>query len=182
MTEIWFAAVEKFGPWGGGSWQKYMEFSGLPQLREVVSLDCSLCPNVISDLGDEDWKSEIIHRGGYLGYHFKDLDDLCRAVPTDISRQILAVSLEPETSGEDALRDNRFRFMGFDLIDEGSGMSSLVNHGEMPLAFDKSELSEVGLVSGYNRAREIQLAMEANYPNDEHAYCDLWVIWRMIED
>src|SRR4051794_7099825 len=48
-----YSAVKRFGPDSGESWQKYVEWSGLTHLREVVSLDLILCPTVVRDLTDE---------------------------------------------------------------------------------------------------------------------------------
>jgi hypothetical protein len=45
MKEFWFIAVETFGPAHEG-WEKYIQWSKLTQLKEVVDLDCSLCPAV----------------------------------------------------------------------------------------------------------------------------------------
>lgn len=48
---IGFVALETFVPT-----QKYIEWSRLVQVEEIISLDCMLCPNVIRVLQDEDTK------------------------------------------------------------------------------------------------------------------------------
>jgi hypothetical protein len=45
----WFVATEKFDKSDAG-WAKYITWSGLEQLNEVISLDCSLCPTVLPTL------------------------------------------------------------------------------------------------------------------------------------
>ena len=45
-----FTAVERFDPSCDERWQGYIEWSGLGQLQEVVSLDGILCPNFFDKL------------------------------------------------------------------------------------------------------------------------------------
>ncbi len=177
MADIWFTAVETFGPHGGEAWQKYLDFSGLRQLAEVVSLDGSLCPTVIGELIKEDWDHNV-HRDR-LTYFFKDLDYLLSRVQSSGPRQILAVMLEPEAGSENTLTDERFEFVGFDLLDEEGGNSALVNCGGFPFAFDDEELSQHGLITDYERAKEVQSLLREKYPEERHAECHLWAVWRM---
>ena len=51
----WFIATEKFDQTNAG-WEKYITWSGLEQLDEVVSLDGSLCPTVLPNVKEEYWK------------------------------------------------------------------------------------------------------------------------------
>ncbi len=54
MAEPWFTAVERFGP-ANGAWSNYIEWSGLNQVEELVSLDTLLCPPVLMDVRDDYW-------------------------------------------------------------------------------------------------------------------------------
>ena len=51
-----YSAVKRFDPICGEPWQKFIEWCGLMQLREVVSLDGILCPTIFRDLIAEDWQ------------------------------------------------------------------------------------------------------------------------------
>ena len=177
MAHIWFTAVETFGSHDGEAWQKYLDFSGLRQLTEVVSLDGSLCPAMIGELIDEDWDHNV-HRDR-LTCLFKELDYLLSRVKNSGPRQILAVMLEPEAGSENALTDERFAFVGFDLLDEEGGNSALANCGGFPLAFDNEELSLHGLITDFGRAKEVQSLLRVKYPDERHARCHLWAVWRM---
>ncbi len=42
-----YSAVKRFDPACGESWTNFIEWCGLTQLREVISLDSILCPSVI---------------------------------------------------------------------------------------------------------------------------------------
>jgi hypothetical protein len=46
----WFIATEPFTPANGAGWDKYIEWSGLAQLKELISLDPILCPSVLAEL------------------------------------------------------------------------------------------------------------------------------------
>ncbi len=50
----WYMAVRPFSPALGDARTKYVAWSGLTQLKAVVSLDSSLCPCVIERLQAED--------------------------------------------------------------------------------------------------------------------------------
>ena len=41
----WFIATRKFGPSNGSDWRKYLEWSGLAHLDELVSLDPGAVPD-----------------------------------------------------------------------------------------------------------------------------------------
>src|ERR687895_283518 len=52
---IGYRVVERFDPTCGDAWSKYIAWSKLEQLREVVSLDASLNRCIVDDLSLEDW-------------------------------------------------------------------------------------------------------------------------------
>jgi hypothetical protein len=51
---IYFTAVKRFDSSAGDSWEKFVNWSGLFNLTEVITLDCSLCPSLFLDLVRED--------------------------------------------------------------------------------------------------------------------------------
>ena len=69
-----YIVTERFDPGRGDDWQKYISWSGLTQLHEVVSLDSILCPKVIDEILPEDWH-HIVNEDFMLDY-FTDLDYL----------------------------------------------------------------------------------------------------------
>jgi hypothetical protein len=178
--EVWFAAVEPFGPQCGESWDKYVEFSHLTQLREVVSLDDSLCPCVIKELTDEDWEFNVAQ--DYVCFYFRDLDYLIKRIGRSGIVNILPVVRDPQGECKDYLRDERFEFMGYDLIEVNGGTSALTNCGGFDRAFRSEELSGAGLITSFERAHEVQRLLRENYPAEPHANCDLWAIWKMKEE
>jgi len=175
MVEPWYTAVESFDPSWGHTWTNYFETAGLPQLKEVISLDSSLCPSVIDPLKREDWKHNV-HEDGLIDF-FYDLDYLLKRVAGMGQFNVLAAVLNPSGQCATAFDDARFAFKGYDLI--GLGESALTNCGGYPLAFDNGELSTSGLILDFQRASQVASALHQHYPDDDHADWDIWALWKM---
>ena len=79
-----------------------------------------------------------------------------------------------------------FDFCGFDLADADCGVSAILNCGSFTLgdyfskAFDYRELNELGLIPDYESAVKIRQKLMDEYPDDDHAYCAVFAIWRRI--
>jgi hypothetical protein len=169
-----YIVTERFDPGRGDDWQKYVSWSGLTQLHEVVSLDAILCPKVIDEILPEDWH-HIVNEDFMLDY-FTDLDYLLQRAGELDGRNLLCVYKNPD--GDLNPSDSRFALEGYDLIDVMGGVSTLSNCGGFPLAFDNSELNPVGLLPALDRANAVRAALTSNYPDEPHAKCDVWAIFR----
>ena len=90
-----------------------------------------------------------------------------RAVDRNRVRRMLRVVLRASPTLE-----------GYDLIDVMGGVSTLSNCGGFPLAFDNGELNRVGLLAALDRAHAVRAALRSNYPDEPHANCDVWAIFR----
>jgi hypothetical protein len=166
----WFIATEKFDQSDAG-WGKYIAWSGLEQLDDVVSLDGSLCPTVLPDIKPEYW-NHIVNED-FMLHFFVDLDYL-RHETTDIQRKsLLCVFRNPSA---DACLE--VEFISYDLVDRDSSTSALTNCGGFPKVFANSELSEKGLFRTHERCREVQEALRQQYSDEHHADCHLWAIFR----
>lgn len=159
---VQFAAVEKFSPANGERWEKYIAWSGLTQLREVISLDSLLCPGIIQQL-----------TAG------ADLDSLLARIGARDGVNVLALLQEPTQAAIDSFRDTRFTFRGFDLIERDGSISALTNCGGFELAFANSDLSEFGLLTDLATAQRTQHLLRERYPTEPHANCDVWALWLM---
>ena len=75
----WFIATERFTPAEGEKWDKYVAWSGLKQLDEVVSLDGLLCPKLLHDIKDDYWP-HIVNRELHAAFlhRFRFPDDASR--------------------------------------------------------------------------------------------------------
>ena len=175
-TSAWFIATESFGPADGDAWTDYVEWSGLTQLQEVVSLDQLLCPTLLPETQDHFWPYVVSQ--DFLSRYFVDFAFLKEQVTAVKKKNLLGVFRNPERAPEAPAAD--FEFMGYDLIDPETSVSALTNCGGFPDVFDNSELSPVGLLPEFERAREVQKQLRAAYPKEAHANCNLWAIFRYL--
>jgi len=173
-----YSAVQRFNPACGDKWQKYINWSGLTQLREVISLDGILCPNFFNELTTEDWRHNV--QEDFKTTLFHDLDYVIGKVAGDDRVNVLAVIQEPTPAELITFADPRFAFRGFDLIEQhGGNISGLVNCGGFPKAFSPADLSDCGLLAEHVKALNVQKLLRAEYPGEQHAACDVWAIWQL---
>jgi hypothetical protein len=171
-----YTAVGCFNPETRPDWSAFVAWSRLTQLHEVVSLDLLLCPNAFQELAAEDWEHNV-HED--LKTHlFHDPDYVSRRVAGK-AVSVLALIEEPSDADLASFRDPRFALCGFDLIDEQGGISALTNCGGFDRAFLPTELSECGLLQDHSRALTVRQLLRAEYPDEPHARCRIWAIWRM---
>jgi hypothetical protein len=71
-----------------------------------------------------------------------------------------------------------FAFAGFDLVDVRGDISALTNCGGFDGVFLNAELSEPGLLTNLTRAQQVQTSLRLEYPEESHAECHVWGIWR----
>jgi len=168
---IGFLALETFIPT-----EKYIEWSRLFQVEEIVSLDCSLCPSVIDiEAGD----MEHLQQEEYYYAIFSNLDWVLQRTRNVKDKEILAVLKEPSEECKDISIHQGFYFCGYDLVEDDTKISALTNCGGFDKAFLPSDLSRHGLIKDFIEAKKVQLLLREKYPEDDHAYCSLWAIWKM---
>lgn len=172
-----YSAVRRFDPGCGEAWPKFVAWSGLTQLQEVVSLDLILCPTVFGELTAEDWRHNVQEDFKITLFH--DLDHVLRRVAGDDRVNVLALMQNPTDDEIRSFSDPRFVFRGFDLVELQTGISALVNCGGFDKAFVPTELSACGLLADHARASSVQVRLRAEYPDEHHADCDLWAVWQM---
>ena len=175
----WYIAVRPFGPADGERWTRFVEWSGLSHLGELVSIDDLLCKHVVdvSTFTAEDWRHNV--QEDFVLDFFVDLDHLMQRVAQMGRVNILAAKRAPDEECAHAFRDARFRFRGYDLVEPGCGPSALTDCGGFPLAFKNDELNWFGLLDNFARAVEVQAALERIYPDVHRGLWDVWAIWRM---
>jgi hypothetical protein len=171
-----FVGKRPFDPSVGDGWDKYVAWSGLSQLREVVSLDTMLCPTVPEELTPADWDHNV--HADYHIFFFRSLDYLLKRVAAESRLNILAVVQNPTAAELAVVTLPGFGFAGFDLVDVCGDVSALTNCGGFDGVFVNSELSELGLLTHLSRAQEVQASLRVQYPEEPHAECHIWAIWR----
>jgi len=174
MMTPWFIATEKFDPTDAG-WKKYIAWSGLVQLDEVVSLDSSFCPTILPEIKPEYW-TRIVNEDFMLGF-FTDLEYLRGEISGIQRKNLLCVFRNPPSHPISEVPLG-FEFVGYDLTDIQTSTSALTNCGGFPGVVENSELSKKGLLQEFERAQRVQADLRRLHPDEPHAYCHLWAIFR----
>jgi hypothetical protein len=175
--ELVYAANRRFGPGSGESWPRYVAWSGLHQLRELITLDTILCPPLPVELTAEDWRHNV--HADFQTHYFRSVDYLLARVGAASDVNVLAIRRNPTAAQLDEPLPPDFAFAGFDLLDVAGDVSALTNCGGFPDVFASSELSEVGLLPDLARAYAVRQALRSAYPTDSHTDCHVWAIWRL---
>lgn len=174
-----FVAKRRFDPGAGERWQRYVAWSGLSQLRELVSLDEMLCPTVPEELTAADWDHNV--HADYQTSYFRSLEYLRARVIGEASLNILAILQNPSAGDLASVELPGFGFAGFDLLDVCGDVSALTNCAGFDAVFAKAEVSDLGLLRDLRRAYEVQRGLGIAYPHESHAQCHVWAIWRLGE-
>jgi hypothetical protein len=176
MMKPWFTATEPFSPKDGERWTQYIAWSGLSQLEEVASLDEMLCPSLLPKVKGEYWP-HIVNENFMLRF-FVNFDFLAREIESIEVKNVLCVFRDPSRQPE-APSFAEFDFLGYDLVDREGSTSALTNCGGFPDVFANSELSKTGLLTDFERAVEVQKTLRLAHPEEHHADCHLWAVFRL---
>jgi hypothetical protein len=179
MSPPLFIATERFDPSDGEKWQKYCDWAKIPGLVEVVSLDSMLCKHLINEFQDEDW-SHIVNEDFRLDY-FYHLDYLKQRIQNIPRRSILGLYRNPETHIAEAPSSGNFGFVGYDMIEEQTQISAITNCGGFPDVFRNDELNRFGLIDCFDRACEVRRLLAERHPEEPHAHCEIYALWRLNE-
>jgi hypothetical protein len=111
--------------------------------------------------------------------YFRDLAFLLNEVDHLARKNVLCVYRDPPIGVAAMTTPEGFRFLGFDLIDIRGGTSALSNCGGFPDVFAGSELSVHGLLTSHSRALRVQSGLRELHPDEPHADCHCWAIFRL---
>jgi hypothetical protein len=172
-------AKRRFGPAAGEAWQRYLVWSGLNHLRELVTLDTILCPTVPEELVPEDWRHNV--PADYQTGYFRSLEYLRSRVAGEPDLDILAILQNPSSAEIERVTLPGFDLLGYDLLDVHGDVSALTNCGGWDGLVVARELSPVGLLDDLGRAGRLREALRVEHAGERHADCDVWAVWRMTE-
>ena len=161
----------------GFSWEEYLKFSEIEHLKELVSLDGIL--NGLAFIPDLDTSEEwnyIITEEGMVMFFFNSLEYVLSKVKHLEFFNLLAIIKEP--TKEKADLSKAYDFIGYDLIEKGGDVSALTNCGGFDETFLPKDLNCYGLISEYDKAKVILKELPINNPEEPHADCYLYEVWR----
>lgn len=162
----------------GMSWEKYIEWAGLPHLTELVSLDGMLNEVLVEPdhNSEDDWKH--IHTFNIYETGFFTTPDfvLKKMVPAD-KFNLLAVVIEPVEDCKNLAIDG-YEFVGYELLDQEFGNSALSNCGGFEETFSSTDLNDKGLIDDFRKAYDIKKRLLENNPEEHHADTNVIAVWR----
>ena len=169
---------DKIDNGNGFSWDKYLEWSKLTHLTELVSVDCMLNEVLVEPdrKNEDDWKY-IVTDDSYETGFFTLLDYVLRKMKPRERFNLLAVVIEPRQDCKNVKLDD-FEFVGYDLLDQEYGNSALTNCGGFDESFLPTDLNRFGLIEDYEKAYDIKQSLLANNPDEHHADTNVIAIWR----
>jgi hypothetical protein len=174
---IWFTTREIFDmESNAAAWEGYITWSKLKHLEELVTLDGILNgPTFQPNFENE--ADEIIIIDNKVTPLYKSIDYVKRKNSHLDYFNLLAVIKEPKKLKQIQL-ERDFDFIGYDLIETEGEISALANCEGFEDTVDPKEQNKYGLISDYEKAIAIQIALSKNHPHEHHAECDLYEIWR----
>lgn len=138
--------------------ERYRAFSKLP-LDEIISVDSMLFPiDERISLKEKEVFTQNITNG----------QQILRVYCID-HKEVISVAEVAED----------FIFCGYDLAEEFE-ISALTNCGGFDETFIYKDLNQFGLIPDFITAKRMQIDLANNNPNEEHADCLLFAIWRKI--
>ena len=127
---------------GGMSWDKYIEWSKLTHLTELVSLDGMLNEILVEPDYDnaDDWDCIYIVEQYQTGF-FTRLEFVFKRLKPKDKFNLLTVVLEPDQDCKDVKIDD-YEFVGYDLLDQDFSISALSNCGGFDETFLPTDLND----------------------------------------
>jgi len=173
-----FIATEPFDPLAGDGWVSFVEWSELSQLTELVSLDSMMCPSVLREIKPDYWP-HIVNES-YMLHFFTDVPFLLNEISALVVRKnLLCVFRNPSEEPKVPAEIAAVELLGYDILDTEACASALSNCGGFPEVFRNEELTQHGLIASLKRANEIRTNLRNMHPEEHHADCDVWAIFRL---
>ncbi len=178
---MFFTCRESFDADDGDRWTNYLRWLGRADLARVVTLDGMLCPPLIHLETHPAWE-HAVSDNFTTGDLYTDLDLILGGSRTYPRRMVLAALREPSAEDFAGFQLLDFEFAGFDLFDRMCYASALLNCGGFPDVFSIEELSpRTGLLASRERAYQVRDDLRMLHPDEPHADCHVWALWRYVE-
>lgn len=177
MSNWIYTVRERFTSAHGDRWTRYLEWSGVSHVVELVTLDTILCCDRIGDLISEDWAYNV--QADFRLTWFTNLDYLRQRSSLQRGRdQLIAAIRQPAVRQQPP---SGFIHCGFDILDYEGAISVLTNCGRFSNIFKPSEVNRWGLIEEIEKAQAIAQQIRSNFPDEPHCHqCQVWQVARTI--
>lgn len=162
----------------GISWGKYIEWSKLSHLIELVSLDTMLNEILVKpDRNNaDDWNYIVTDKPFETGF-YRTLEFVLKKMAPIDRFNLLTVVVEPTEDCKTVKLEN-YDFVGYDLLEQDYRTSALTNCGGFNETFLPSELNNYGLIDEYEKAFDVKKRLLENNPEEIHADTNVIAVWR----
>ncbi len=109
---------------------------------------------------------------------FSDLSYLMKRVANEPQIEILAVLPEPTLVQVSQFNSPSFEFLGYELIDTENRIDPLLNCSTFMSLIPVERLTNTGLISDFNKAKQIQKELTDRFPDHIHSETVLFALWR----
>ena len=164
----------------GMPWDKYLDWSKLQHLTELVSLDAMLNELLVEPDHDcaDDWDFIVIdNKNKFETGFYTTVDYVFKRKKANEIFNFLTVVVEPTEDCKNIVLID-FDFMGYELLDQEYGTSALTNCGGFDETFLSSDINNVGLIDNYDKAFDIKKRLLENNPQEHHADTNVIAVWR----
>jgi hypothetical protein len=111
---------------------------------------------------------------------FNSLDYVIKKVKEKERFNLLTVVKEPTEKCEE-IKIHDFEFIGYELLDKDYSTSALSNCGGFEETFKPTDLNHYGLIDTFEKTFGIRDRLFKNNPEEHHADCNVFAIWRHRE-
>lgn len=162
----------------GMSWDKYIKWSKLAHLTELVSLDGLLNESLVEPDYDnaDDWNYIHVVEQCQTGF-FTTIDFVYKRLNKKAKFNLLTVVLAPDQECNKMNVDG-YEFIGYDLLDQDFSISALTNCGGFDETFLPTDLNDKGLIDELEKAYDIKKRLLENNPENHHADTIVIAVWR----
>ncbi|WP_158859902.1 hypothetical protein [Lunatibacter salilacus] len=163
-------------PKEGLTWEEFKVWNGFSQMKELLSLDQFLNPELnILKMGNNDAFS--YHEQGKRTGLFTSLEYVKGIIGDGENCNLLAVIKEPGESCNELILEG-FEFAGYDLLDTGYGYSALSNLGSILGPVTAEDLNEYGLIQNFSDVKALQAKICNGYRGLQQAETYIMAVWR----
>lgn len=163
---MWWLSTRIIRRKGEPEWDGYIDFIGLPQLREIRTIDSWCNPHAEGS-------------GNYAVDSLEQVEEVLDWLPTPIPGKQYYQIFTDALKGNIPQNYPQLKLLGYDLSDE-TWTSSLLNCGRWqgnlaPLA---QRVNEYGLLN-LEDAKTAQTLLPEAWYNDAHAFVTIWALFEM---
>lgn len=173
--KVWYGAFLILDKRRGKFFEGYLNFAGLDQREEIITLDGMLCPSIF-EIDDEGWN--YLHNNICISDLYSDAAYTSKRMEGRDDANLLAVVLEPQVNKSAKELIQNGKFIGYDIMDVDWGISILTNCGCNKVMGSVGR-NNYGLVDDFELTYSLRDENARVYEGESHSdgyVCEIWKI------